>query len=92
MAVLPALPLAMAQDSDIFPGLEVLVERGQGEFRRGTVLEISEEVVQVDFLEDGEEESCDRGAVWPANEAGLYVDDLANLVHLSPPVAICNTH
>ena len=76
-------------DLNIFPGAEVWAEEAPGLYRRGLVLEASGEELLIDFS-DGEEELCSRNLVWPANEPGLYAEDLASLVHLSSATLIEN--
>ena len=81
-------PLLQEEDLALFPGAEVWVENGPGHYHRGFVVESGGDEIVVDFGD--RQEGCAREAVWPANEQGLYVEDLANLVHLSSATLIEN--
>ena len=76
-------------DEEIFPDAEVLVETEPGLYLRGLVLAVGDADIEVAFGED-EREQCARSHVWPANEAGLYVEDTSALVHLSEATIVEN--
>ena len=77
-------------DACIVPGAGVLAEaHGLGIYRRGTVIAVAADEILVAFEGQGEEQ-CDRSMVWPANEAGLYLEDVMSLHHLSEAAIVEN--
>ena len=95
MADAAALDATDATDADgaLLPDAEVLVESEPGVYRRGVVVVVGAEEIQVSFDGDegeGEEEQCLRVTVWPANPAGQYEEDTSALVHLSEATVIEN--